>query len=274
MEVHVTSLDERAAALLESGGAWALVANYERSFFLARQPDGALVSIVRHDLPDGPFTARLDPAAPADLRSIAVAPRVSHDGARTWRPQRVPPAEAVEPPELVRRLGALDAIVERVGGGETPTGAALVVPVADRLVLEGALAREDPAGAAGAAARIAGLGPGLTPSGDDLLVGALALHAWAEAAGLGGGRSLRDAIVDAAGPATSRLSGQLLIAAADGHVTAPLAALLGALLRRSGPFPPDVAGVLAIGATSGADLLLGVRTCGRALARQSRCLER
>ena len=77
----------------------------------------------------------------------------------------------------------------------------------------------------------------------------------------------------AARPAVVSLARQLLTAAAEGHVTAPLAGLLGAVLRRSGPFPPDVAGVLAIGATSGSDILLRLRACARARARGVEMLE-
>ena len=267
MEVHVTSLDERAAGLLESGGIWDLVARYERSFFIARHPDGALLSVVRHDLPDGPYTVRLDDRGPRDMRLIDTPPHLDRDDARRWRSPRVLPSEAVDRTELTRRFLVLGRILDQADSSRV--GAAALIPAAACRALEDAFAADDPAGAAAAAVPIAGLGPGLTPSGDDLLVGALATHAWAEAAGFGGTGGVRTAIAMAAAPLTSRLSGQLLIAAAAGDVTAPLAGLLAAVLRRGGSFPPDVSAVLAIGATSGSDLVVGVRICGRALARRS-----
>lgn len=267
MEVHVTSLDERAAGLLESGGIWDLVARYERSFFIARHPDGALLSIVRHDLPDGPYTVRLDDRAPRDMRLIDAPPHLDRLGARSWRSPRVQPSEAVDRTELARRFLVLGRILDQADSRQG--GAAALIPTDACLALEDALAADDPGQAAAAAVPIAGLGPGLTPSGDDLLIGALATHAWAEAAGFGGNVEMRTAIAMAAAPRTSRLVGQLFVAAAAGDVTAPLAGLLSAVFRRGGSFPPDVSAVLAIGATSGSDLLVGVRICGRALARRS-----
>ena len=121
------------------------------------------------------------------------------------------------------------------------------------------------------AARIAGLGPGLTPSADDLLAGALAFHAWAEAAGHAGiGAEFRAAVSEAAAPHTTRLAGQLLRAAASGRVAAPVAALLSSIFRRAGSFPPDLAPVLAIGETSGADMLAGIRLAGCAQRRRQK----
>ena len=137
--------------------------------------------------------------------------------------------------------------------------------------LETALSRDDRSKATGVAARIAGLGPGLTPSGDDLLAGALGFHAWAEAAGHAGtGGPMRAAISDAAVPRTTRLAGQLLRAAAGGHVAAPVVALLSSIFRRDRAFPPDLAPVLAIGETSGADMLAGIRLAGRAQLQRRR----
>jgi len=50
-----------------------------------------------------------------------------------------------------------------------------------------------------------------------------------------------------------------------GCVTTPLARILSSLFRRVGTFPPDLDPLLAVGETSGADLLAGVRLAGRAL---------
>jgi hypothetical protein len=149
-----------------------------------------------------------------------------------------------------------------------PAGARAVLPRSILAGLEDAITSDDAEATAAAAAAIAGLGPGLTPSGDDVLIGLLATHAWAEAAGFAGDPALRRAVVDAAAPRTTRLAAQLLAAAADGCVTAPLTNLLASVYRRGRRRAPDVAAVLAIGGTSGADMLMGVLLCGRALVER------
>jgi hypothetical protein len=177
-------------------------------------------------------------------------------------------AEAVDGQELDRRLRVLDTIADRIGGSDR--GFRTVIPATDRDRLEIAVASGDAGTAAAVAARIAGLGPGLTPSGDDGLAGVLAFRSWAEVAGRWpGGARLRAAIREAAVPRTTRLAGQLLAAAEHGHVAAPLAGLLTSLLAQRSTFPPDLSGLLAIGATSGADLLGGVRLAGRAWRRRA-----
>lgn len=103
---------------------------------------------------------------------------------------------------------------------------------------------------------LAGLGGGLTPAGDDFIVGAL-LAAWAGVLGHGA-EALAGPIAAAAAPRTTTLSGAYLRAAAQGacaehwhRVFAALAtdddAELEAALRR----------LLAVGHTSGADALAG-----------------
>ncbi len=67
MQVRVVSLDDRASDLLDAAVPWNRMARFERALILARSTDGALVSVVRHDLADGPDTVRLDRSAPADL---------------------------------------------------------------------------------------------------------------------------------------------------------------------------------------------------------------
>jgi len=248
------------------GGSWDVVGRYERSFFIASRDSGTLLSLVRGDLPNGPYTVRLDKRAPRDMRTLATTPLITWREALTWRPRMVSPAEAAAVAELARRAADLELLLATNEGGSQ--GARTVVPAADAAALERAIAADDATAAAAAAAPIAGRGPGLTPSGDDLLAGLLAVHAWAEAAGLGGAPGLRGAVANASVPRTTRLAGQLLDAAADGCVTAPLADLLTAILRRDGRFEEAVPGVLAIGATSGADLLFGVEVGARAIARR------
>jgi len=219
---------------------------------------------VRHDVPDGPYTARLTRSAPRDLRVFDAPPRLDLRSAVRWIIEPVQPRDAVGHAELARRLGLLDLLAERAGSARGGWDA--FIPEPDLAALESALAKGDKAGAARVAARIAGLGPGLTPSGDDMLAGALATHAWAETAGLiAAGEPLRLAISEAAAARTTRLGSQLIRAAAAGEVATPLARVLSSIFARVGTFPPDLAPLLAVGETSGADLLAGVRLAGRAL---------
>ncbi len=262
--VRVASLDTRASDLLDAGASWDLAGRFERALILARVPDGALVSVVRHDVADGPYTVRLEGSAPRDLRVFEAAPRLEWRSALRWVAEPIPPRLAAGRDELARRLRVLDLICERADGSRGGWDA--VIPAADLAELERALGSGDARAAAGVAARIAGLGPGLTPSGDDLLAGALATHAWAEAAGhLVAGEPVRLAISEAAVSRTTRLAGQLVRAAAEGEVATPLARILASLFGRVGTFPPDLAPQLAVGETSGADMLAGVRLAGRAL---------
>ena len=102
-----------------------------------------------------------------------------------------------------------------------------------------------------------GLGPGLTPSGDDVLGGCLvALHAMrhsAIAARLG------ETVLRAAHRATSRISQAHLSCAADGYGGAAIHDIVDALLTgKTGKFPAQLATVDRIGHSSGWDALVGV----------------
>jgi hypothetical protein len=99
-----------------------------------------------------------------------------------------------------------------------------------------------------------GLGPGLTPSGDDLLCGALvALHATGQAAAA---HDLQAAIDEAAPSATTELSRAFLRAAAEGQGCEALHATIIALLENQ--LVASHLEVLArIGHTSGWDALAG-----------------
>jgi hypothetical protein len=101
-----------------------------------------------------------------------------------------------------------------------------------------------------------GLGPGLTPSGDDFLVGALALlDALAERRAHA---ALAGAIVAAPRGRTSPLSDCLLRAAAAGHVGENLCRAVSAVV--SGAPEAAVAAIRTIGHSSGWDMLAGMTT--------------
>jgi Protein of unknown function (DUF2877) len=114
-----------------------------------------------------------------------------------------------------------------------------------------------------------GLGPGLTPSGDDFLMGALALldalgqrkiHA-----------ALARAVIDAAPALTSPLSACFLRAAAAGHVGERLHGAVASILHAN--VDAAVAGAPRIGHTSGWDMLAGIAATLRTLAARQRVTE-
>ncbi len=163
-------------------------------------------------------------------------PGATVQAVRAWRPPRVAPAPpgaagaaitdllitAAPSPHLVRRAGEVAAAV-LAGRADGATWAPLV-----------------------------GAGPGLTPSGDDALCGALlALHAW--------GRGVEAAALAPAYPRTTALSAALIEAARQGFAVPEVVALADAVLTG------DVLAVqhhlpaaLAIGHSSGRDLVAGL----------------
>ena len=102
-------------------------------------------------------------------------------------------------------------------------------------------------------AQLAGWGPGLTPSGDDFLAGVL-LGWWANA----GRAEIPAAIYQGAAPRTNRISRAFLRAARDGLAGERWQHLLAALSAGKGwEWEPAARQILAFGATSGLDMLLG-----------------
>ena len=108
------------------------------------------------------------------------------------------------------------------------------------------------------AAGLIGLGPGLTPSGDDFLAGLMvAMSAYRpEAAGC----ALRDSVLRLAPDRTTALSATLLAHAADGTGSESMHRLLAALLGTGDqPDPEGLARLMADGGrTSGWDALAGL----------------
>jgi hypothetical protein len=115
-----------------------------------------------------------------------------------------------------------------------------------------------------------GRGPGLTPAGDDVLVGVLAVLTSPAVAGGGEPVTARlRAAVAAALPTTTDISRALLRQASLGHVSRPLWELTSALLSGSSAAASARAraDVLATGATSGGDTCAGLAAACRFLSR-------
>ncbi|MBL8055729.1 MAG: DUF2877 domain-containing protein [Anaerolineales bacterium] len=130
----------------------------------------------------------------------------------------------------------------------------LAAPGAAALV-RGLAAGESGPALAGVAV-LAGLGGGLTPAGDDFIVGAL-LAAWAGLCGPGA-VALAGPLADEAARRTTTLSGAYLRAAARGECSAAWHAVLAALQAGDAlGLAAATAALAGIGHTSGADGLAG-----------------
>jgi hypothetical protein len=133
-------------------------------------------------------------------------------------------------------------------------------------------ANADLAGAVAIAESMVGLGPGLTPSGDDVLAGLLLALRLLGGVIRGGTKAvwladwLGAAVTSFAGERTTPLSATLLHCAARGQAAAEVAAVLHGFAGQE-PLVPAIRKLLATGRTSGADLAWGLAAgCRAALA--------
>lgn len=241
-------------------------------------PGGTLLTLASRDVDDAPDTLVVDLRSfdgqgiaigdPVETREgvLIVAERLAIrlDSARQWAPllPRYPPHET----PLRRNLDAVREHVAALGSEGSAIGppASAVAITASALLaqhaaaLGHALACGDVEEALAQGEALVGLGPGLTPSGDDVLLGLLAvLH-------LPGGpcepfADLGRQIVARAAHRTHAISLAALQAAAEGSVRARIIALLDAVTV--GTREETLAAlrpVLAIGSTSGRDIVAGI----------------
>src|SRR5829696_3340909 len=199
----------------------------------------------------------LPPGAPAEVGSgrIVVGDLVV-SAAAWWEPRpKLPSLRPALLPEGVRQLrntlygeGVPHSAFTLPG---LPTG-----PGGPLAALRGAVRRADLEAALRTATRLIGLGPGLTPAGDDVMAGTVAGlvllgHPAAERFAAG--------VYSLAAGRTTELSRALLRHAACGRVSGEYAAVLHGLVGER-PLAPAVAGLLATGSTSGRAMALGLCT--------------
>lgn len=222
---------------------------YQRALNL-RLDSGALVTLCAPELGNGPGALLV--AAPWPLpwpvdQRIRVEEgairgpglRLELAGATAWEPGT--PPKLAEPQAL--RRGWAEATEElRRSGREGGSWLPLAEPGLR------ALQKGD---WAGAVAGLVGLGPGLTPSGDDLLIGFLL---FALRAGCAAGAPLAKTLSSRPPGRTTSVSEAMLDWAAQGVSSERSHHWLDGLLRGA---PPPLGPVLAIGATSGADFVTG-----------------
>ena len=251
--VRVSSLGRFAQAAFASGEA-RVIAVFGRSAYVETPAGLACIGAVGN----GPLNARCESFPPG--LSVGDALRVDTIGASVWRPRPAPPWNAER---VARSLGRLRASArDRLpseGFGY------LIDDTRDRPEAVQALARwlARPNGDPGGAAGLIGLGPGLTPSGDDVIGGALcSLHA----AGHGEiAAHLANWALPLALIGTNRISCAHLACAAEGECGE---AVNDAIVTVLAGVEPDLGSIDAIGHTSGWDALAGAMLALSCLSAQ------
>ncbi|HEY3247241.1 MAG TPA: DUF2877 domain-containing protein [bacterium] len=261
--IAAASISSTVASFLRQPRRGTVLAVFARSCYL--DLDESIVAVVAEELLNGPLNivlpdpgrsfdqlvARGDVTATPDALFVEGWPAISVREAVPWDP-RIRPWSAGQMRGVVINLETLSGRVMVDAPAES-----LAQPRFEQVLaaLRHALRRRSPGEVASAATGLAGLGGGLTPSGDDVLVGALVALA-----ALPGGRSdsLRSAIREGAAGRTTRISEAYLQAAARGEGSEAWQDLLLALASATAD---DVIRtgrrVMAFGETSGADMLAG-----------------
>lgn len=130
-------------------------------------------------------------------------------------------------------------------------------------VLIAAMREADRAQMEGAVAGLSGLGPGLTPSGDDVLLGMTAAYGAARRAGIRtppGAEFLPELILERYPPERAGISGAYLRAAARGECFSLVDEVLASLLGHSSRcgLKRQLRQLLSVGSSSGTDILVGI----------------
>lgn len=237
--VGVIDLGEGAREVLARPATGRVVAVYRRAAYL--RLGGRLVALVSAGIPSGPLHLRC-----STIPALRVGESVAGDGARlaggAW-------ALRCDGPVWHGALPGREALARRaddalVRAGLHPDAERLAAPLGDG-GLEGVEAL---------AAAVGGRGPGLTPSGDDLLAGVLVVArlAWGPAA-----RRRLDAVLAAV--RTTEVAGAFLAWAARGQSVAPAHDWLVAVAAGDRPAGEAALHRLhAMGASSGRHLAAGL----------------
>jgi len=292
-EIEALSISWRAArALRRPEWSGEVLAVHARSCYLASE-DGEIFAIVQQPLGNGPFSVVI-PAAHIDLLHglslgaaadgtgeslvLGEAIQINLGGAALWDPKAYPGLSADEPAlsrclveahraaatlspatSLARLLPHLQdedlpETLQRVS--HFPRSHALIAGLAD------ALGQRNRRSLKVVTSSLAGLGPGLTPSGDDFLAGVLVALALAH-------EHRPDAVLveiaalltETAAPRTNEISAAYLRAAHAGEVTERWHPLIAAIASGHAAGVGTAAGaVMEVGETSGADMLAGFLT--------------
>jgi hypothetical protein len=282
--VRAVSVDGRLADAIPSGGWIALVhSRYEKVVNLM-SPEGRLFCVTTAALEDAPLTVRVAESTWAQLtwrvgEPVTVCPQedcdlgssqtttISIGRARRWQPV-VADLAATDVAHLVAAAAAID---RRLAHRPRQSTFELVVAdeVSRRLAhLDHALRAGDIATIALTASDLIGLGAGLTPTGDDVLTG-LGVLAGSRGTHLDAVRPALRLAIAGEHPLTDRttsVSAAVLQEAVEGRGRQRLHDLVDAIARSARPQSAEqpslaeaIRRVFAIGHSSGADILTGVR---------------
>jgi Protein of unknown function (DUF2877) len=260
-----------------------VAAVFERSVYLRRGE--TFVCLGGPSIGNGPLTMIVDfcpsglrAGAPVSIteRAISIGDRhLTLDRCELWRPSSRPAAleydRLIEGCRAITKRMVVEAPAEGLARIHEPgrDGTALARIVRPRIARFESWLRHafEPDQTAADSAHVAvwdliGLGPGLTPSGDDFLAGALALlDALAKRKAHA---ALARAITTAPRGLTSPLSHCLLSAATHGHVGERLSLAVAAVV--AGDVGAAIAAIRTIGHSSGWDMLVGATAALRVVA--------
>jgi len=250
-----------------------ILAAFERSGYLETE-EGQLVAVLAEPLGRGAFaltvrgTPPLDTLHPDDR--VVIQDRILTLGSVRVDLGTASPWDPTLPPLLGGADDGMRLLESDLRAGALAEGLSRLLSEADGsdpLVARGrqaldrlrtGLRRGDPAAITAGAADLAGLGPGLTPSGDDVLAGMLlALRLWPDVAGPLGVGVASTLIVGTAALRTGRISRAYLWAARQGHAAEAWHDLVRALPADPAGIRAAAARILQTGETSGADMLAG-----------------
>jgi len=296
--VEALSMSWRVArALRQEGWSGEILGVHPRSCYLMDE-DGEIYAVVQQSLGNGPLHLVIPTSAAHPFQQLTVGETVRSTGdvlmlsdsldvglaqAQLWDPK--PYVALGADPDVLRQ--ALAALFQAATIDPPAKSLAHLLPYLEEEDLpepllqvphfprshalmgglaEG-LARRNRRGLKVVTSSMAGLGPGLTPAGDDFLAGvllALALaqrhRADAELAEIG------NMLLETAAPRTHEISAAYLKAAHAGEASDRWHRLLGALASGDPPAIEEAArGVMQTGETSGADMLAGFVTAMRAV---------
>lgn len=283
-----------AIAALRVGSHWKVFSSHSHAVNLV-DSSGKLISLTDDRLRIGPFSIEVDTFPSDPLLAEATVPVSSRGKAsvllgrlaldltavQVWEPKPDWPALAALSwrsdllPVIVARLrasaprGSLAGVVQsgldgadglRAGGRPTEGLTLQDLPQAKAgaaaVRLARALRRGDLREMESAAASLAGTGPGLTPSGDDFLIGVM--FGARSACNAPQARALADFLARAAAGRTNRISQAWLSAAADGEAIQGWHELVASILSRDAARVGQACqDLIELGHTSGADALTG-----------------
>ena len=259
---------------VETSGTGRILASFDRSCYL-ETAEGQLVAALAEPLGRGAFALTVRGTPPfATLHpedTVTVEPgllvtgeiRIDLTQAALWDPAipalAEPGDEGIAALRDFLRTNAPEEGLSRALFDTVDTGNSALLAQGRRALarLRVGLDGADAAALTEGAGLLAGLGPGLTPSGDDVLAGILlALRVWPERAGPLGPRIASALLVGTAAPRTGRISRAYLWAARQGHAADSWHDLIRALPGPAGVAAP-ASRILETGETSGADMLAG-----------------